>query len=198
MRHSSWQQKGHKMRLIESKRRKGRVVRGKRVKRKRGRQDGFQEENEGEIFLTPAHSLQKRKHHASKTSSLRRVPIVRVVEQGHLLPPPVRLPNREHGSRIEFLVGRRDVVPRLLDVPLVGSPDDLPCPPRVARPVLDVVDALGARVRDDGLDRLRARGVLAVLCGGGNVRGELRGGGDAGDLARFVFFLGGGGVRGCS
>jgi len=38
------------MRLIESKRRKGRVVRGKRVKRKRGRQDGFQEENEGEIF----------------------------------------------------------------------------------------------------------------------------------------------------
>lgn len=50
MRHSSWQPKGHKMRLIESKRRKGRVVRGKRVKRKRGRQDGFQEENEGEIF----------------------------------------------------------------------------------------------------------------------------------------------------
>ena len=106
----------------------------------------------------------------------------------------MRLPGGEDGRGVKLLVGGRDVVARFCDVPLVGPPNDLPRPPLVARPVLDVVDALGARVRDDGLDGLRSRGVLAVLRGGREVGGKLRGRGDAGDLFcvygfGFGFFL---------
>ena len=118
--------------------------------------------------------------------SLSRVPVVRVLEQGHLLAPPVRLPDGEDRSGVELFVGGRDVVLDFFDVPPVGAPDQLPRAPLVAGPVLDVVDALGAGVRDHGLDGLGPGGVPAVLGRRRDVRGKLRGGGDAGDL--FCFF----------
>lgn len=159
----------------------------KKKKKKKLHSTVYKKEDSPILSTTPSLSLAPPVLSPTFQNLLRRVAVVRVLEQRHLLAPPVRLPDGEDGSGVELFVGGRDVVLDLLDVPPVGAPDQLPGPPFVAGPVLDVVDALGAGVRDHGLDRLGSGGVPSVLGRRGDVRGKLGGGGDAGDLARFFF-----------